>query len=173
MASNVYLILTDEKGKTLDGNSKAKGFVKAIEVVSWSHGFSQPTSAATKSSDQQAVSRANHADLSFTKFFDNSSDNILKACWTGQQIKTAVFQMFRASGSTDTGKSATEYLKIEMEDIIISNYSVSGGGDELPIENVTLNYSSVKYTFKEVDADKGTAGSAIPIKHDLATNEVS
>jgi len=133
MSTNVYLELTSEAGKKLEGNSTAKGHEKKIEVMSWSHGFSQPTTAATKSSDQQATSRVNHSDLSFTKFFDNASDDILKANWTGAQLKTAIFQMFRSSGTTDVGSGATDYLQITLEDVIIAHYSISGGGDELPI----------------------------------------
>jgi type VI secretion system secreted protein Hcp len=173
MATNVYMKITDENGKTLDGNSTAKGHEKQIEVVSWSHGFSQPTTAATKSADQQAVSRANHMDLNFTKFFDNSSDDITKACWTGAQMKEIILTCHRASGAADVGSAATDYLIITMEDVIISNYSISGGGDELPIENVTLNYTKIKYSFKPVSFEDGKAGSPVHITHDLSTNEVS
>jgi type VI secretion system secreted protein Hcp len=172
MASNIYLEMVDEKGTTLEGSSKAGGHENKIEVVSWNHAFNQPTTAATKSSDQQAVSRANHSDLTFTKYFDNASDDIMKACWTGQQMQTCIFQMYRSSGTTDTGAS-TEYLKIELEDVIISNYSVSGGGDELPVENITLNYTKITYTFVPVDIESGEAGTQVPISHDLATNTIA
>lgn len=173
MSTNVYLELTDESGNKYDGNSAAKGHEKKIEVVSWSHGFSQPTTAATKSADQQATSRANHSDLSFTKFFDNASDDILKACWTGQQQKTAIFQCFRSSGSTDTGSEATMYLQITLEDAIISHYSISGGGDELPIENITLNYTKCEYKFTPVDTKTAKAGSPVTISHNLKDNVIA
>lgn len=172
MSTNVYLEITGEDGKKFEGNSKATGHEQKIEVVSWSHGFSQPTTAATKSSDQQATSRANHSDVSFGKFFDNASDDILKACWTGAQIQTAVFQCFRSSGADDTGAS-TMYLQITLEDAILSNYSLSGGGDELPIENVTLNYTKCEYKFTPVNSADGKAGSPVIISHDLSTNKIA
>jgi len=173
MATNVYMKITDENGATLDGNSSAKGHEKWIEVLAWSHGFSQPTTAATKTSDQQATSRANHMDFSFTKFYDNSSDDITKACWTGQQLKEIVVSCFRASGAADVGGGSTNYLTITMEDVIISNYNISGGGDELPIENITLNYTKIKYSFTPVVFETGKPGSPVHITHDLGTNEVS
>jgi type VI secretion system secreted protein Hcp len=174
MSTNVYLEITGEDGKKFEGNSTAKGHEKKIEVVSWSHGFSQPTTAATKSTDQQATSRANHSDLSFTKFFDNASDDILKACWTGAQAKTAIFQCFRSSGADDTGAS-TLYLQITLEDLILSHYSISGGGDELPIENVTLNYTKCEYQFIPVDFETGKAeaGKKVAVSHDLSTNTIA
>lgn len=175
MSTNVYLEITGEDSKNkFEGNSRAEGHQKKIEVVSWSHGFSQPTTAATKSVDQQATSRANHSDLSFTKFFDNASDDLLKACWTGAQMKKAVFQCFRSSGADDTGKS-TMYLQITLEDLILSHYSISGGGDELPIENVTLNYTKCEYQFIPVDFETGKAedGKKTAVSHDLSTNKIA
>lgn len=173
MAGNIYMEITDESGAVLEGNSNATGQEKKIEVISWNHGFSQPTTSATKSSDQQATSRANHMDFSFTKFFDNASDDITKACWTGAQMQQVVVSCFRASGATDVGGGATDYLTITMEDVIISNYNISGGGDELPIENITLNYSKIKYSYTPVTLADGKAGGPVHIEHNLATNEVA
>ena len=174
MATNIYMEITDEGGKKLEGSSTAKGQEKKIEVMSWSHGFSQPTTAATKSADQQATSRANHMDFNFSKFFDTSSDDFCKACWTGAQMKTVIMSCFRASGAADVGGGSTEYLKVTMEDVIVSNYSISGGGDELPIESITLNYTKIEYAYVLVDANTGKAGSGGPkISADLATNTVA
>ena len=174
MAGNVYMQMTGEAGGPIAGSSTAKGFEKWIEVVSWSHGFSQPTTAATKSVDQQATSRANHADFQFAKFFDAASDDICKASWTGAQMKQIVMKCYRASGSVDVGSGATEYLTITMDDVIISHYSLSGGGDELPIENITLNYTKIMYSYNQVDFETGKAGGKpVHITHDLSTNVVS
>ncbi len=173
MATNVYMKITDEGSAVVEGNSTATGHAKEIEVLSWSHGFSQPTTAATKSSDQQAVSRADHMDFNFTKFFDNASDDLTKVCWTGAQLNEVVVTSHRASGSSDVGSEATDFLVITMEDVIVSNYSISGGGDELPIENITLNYTKIKYTFKPVEFETGKPGAQVAISHDLATNTVA
>jgi len=170
--SNCYLEITDEAGTKFEGNSTATGHEKAIEVVAFNHGFDQPTTPATKSSDQQATSRAHHQDLTFSKYFDNASDDILKACWTGQQLQTAIFKFYRSSGSADVGAS-TEYLMITLEDAIISHYSISGGGDELPMENITLNYTKAEYKFVPVDVETGKAGSPVMISHDLGTNAIA
>ncbi len=172
MSTNIYMKIECEDGKWLKGSSTAKGHEEEIEVVAWSHGFSQPTTAATKSVDQQATSRANHMDFSFTKFFDKASDDLCQACWTGQQLKKIEIRSYRASGSSDVGSGATEYLKVVMENVIVSSYSISGGGDELPIENLTLNYTIVSYSYLPVVFETGKTGDAAHIAHNLATNEV-
>lgn len=172
MSSNIYMKIETEEGKEIEGNSTAKGHEKWIELMSWSHGFHQPTTAATKSSDQQATSRANHSDLSCTKFTDASSSPLMHICWTGKQIDKITIECYRASGSDDVGGGSTDYLTILMEDVIIGNFSISGGGDELPIENITFNYTKITYTFKPVTFETGAGGDPIPISHDLSTNEV-
>lgn len=172
MSSNIFMTAKGEDGTEIKGSSTDEAHKEAIEVVSWSHAFSQPTTAATKSSDQQATSRANHMDFNFTKFFDNASDEFCKACWTGAQLEEVVMMCYRASGSTDAGGGATDYLMITMNDVIVSNYSISGGGDELPIESITLNYTKIEYKYKPVDMETGKAGSQVSISHDLGTNKV-
>ena len=109
---------------------KLKDTTKEIEILSWSHGFSQPTSSVRASSGA-TVEKANHSDLSVTKYLDSATDDIIKSCWTGKQIKTAKIVCLRSDGSDDN--KHIEYLIIDMDEVIISNYSVSGGAGDLPV----------------------------------------
>lgn len=165
MATNIYIKLD-----AIIGECTAEGHKDEIEILSWSHGFSQPTSSVRASSGS-TVEKANHSDLSLTKYLDSSTDDLLKACWTGKQVKTGKIVCLRSDGSSDN--KYVEYLTIEMEEIIVSNYSVSGGAGDLPIENVSLNYGKIKYTYKPQKQADGTGGSAEPISYDLKTNKVS
>jgi type VI secretion system secreted protein Hcp len=164
MATNMYLKLDK-----IEGEATAAEHDKEIEILSWSHGFSQPTSSVRASSGA-TVEKANHSDISITKYLDSSTDDILKMCWTGKQIKTGVITCLRSDGATDN-KYVT-YLKIELDEIIISNYSISGGGGDLPVENISLNYGKIKYTYMNQKKEDGTGGNAQPISYDLVTNKV-
>jgi type VI secretion system secreted protein Hcp len=66
-----------------------------------------------------------------------------------------------------------EYLKVIMNNVIVSSYSISGGGGDLPIENISLNYSYVQYIYTPQLRADGTGGEAQPIAHDLATKTIS
>ncbi len=165
MATNIYLKLDKIKGECT-----AEGHKDEIEILSWSHGFSQPTSSVRASSGA-TVEKANHSDLSVTKYLDSSTDDFLKACWTGKQIDTGKIVCLRSDGSEDN--KHVEYLVIEMEDVIIGNYSISGGAGDLPIENISLNYGKVKYTYMPQKKEDGTGGSAEPIACDIRINKVS
>lgn len=165
MATNIFLKLDGIKGECT-----ADGHADELEVLSWSHGFSQPTSSVRASSGS-TVEKANHSDLSITKYLDSATDDLIKACWTGKQIKTAKIDCLRSDGAVDN--KHVEYLIIEMEEVIISNYSVSGGAGDLPIENISLNYGKIKYTYLPQKKDDGTGGAAEPISCDLTTLKIA
>lgn len=172
MAANVYLIVEGEKSGEWKGSSRAAGHEDQIEVVSWNHSFNQPLTGASESAfGGTATSRANHSHLQLTVYFDNAADEILKATWTGEYLKKVRLEMFRSAGTDDVGNS-TPYLTIDLEQAIIADYSVSGGGEDLPIVNIAFAYKKVIYTFTGTD-DKGDPAEQVPISHNLGTNEIA
>ena len=86
------------------------------------------------------------------------------------QFKKATVTCYRSDGAVDN--KPIEYLKIEMEHVVVSNLSISGGAGDVPVENVSLDYGIVKYTYKPQKRADGTGGDAQAIKHDLETRKV-
>ena len=164
MATNFFLKLDGITGESTDSAHTGQ-----IQVLSWSHSFNQPTSPTRSSAGSGTVEQANHADFSITKYIDSSTDDILKACWTGKQIATGVFTGYRADGSGN----GVNYLQIDFANVVISNYSISGGTGDVPVETVTLSYSKVTYTYIPQKQADGTGGAAQPVTHDLAAQSVS
>ena len=162
MASNMFINFTDVEGESTDLNHD-----KWIEILSWNHSFSQPASALRDSSGS-TVERANHSDFSFTKCIDVATDDILKAIWSGKQFDTVDMECFRADGEN----LPVKYLMVNMEKVIISNYSISGGGGDLPMENLSLAYGKVTYTYIDQKKEDAASGGNQPTSHDLTTNEV-
>ncbi|OQW92168.1 MAG: hypothetical protein BWK78_02480 [Thiotrichaceae bacterium IS1] len=180
MPANIFLEIEGEKSGPFKGSSTDADHKDHIVVAAWNHAFRQPATGANKSAfSGLAVSMAEHSGLTFTKYFDNASDDVLKACWTGEQLKKCIFHMYRAAGGSNT-KASIEYLKIELEKAIIANYQVKGGKvmvegqlqEDLPLEEITLNYKKVTYTFVPTD-ELGNPGEQMPISHDLAQNMVA
>jgi type VI secretion system secreted protein Hcp len=159
MATNMF-IKFENPGVT--GSSAVPGHVGEIEVLSWSHGFGQPTSATRSSAGSET---ATHQSLTFTKYLDHATDDLLKLCWAGKQIGKATLSCYRADGAHDD--KPVEYLRITMEHVIISNYSVSGGPGDVPVENVSLDYGIIQYTY--VDQKQGDSSA----KYDLKTKAVT
>lgn len=164
MSSNMFIQFDKVEGEATDADH-----AKWIEILSWSHGFSQPASPVRGSSGA-TVEKANHSDLSITKYLDSATDDLIKACWQGKQFDKVVMECYRDSGAA----KPINYLKVEMEDVVISDFSISGGGGDLPMENLSLAYSKVTYTYKPQDkADGSKAGGAQPVSMDLKDNKVN
>lgn len=162
MAQNFFI-----KIDSIDGESKVTGHEKEIQVLSWSHSFNQPTSSTRSSAGGGTVEQANHADFSITKYLDIASVPLMKACWLGKTLATAVFTAYRSDGD-----ALIEYLKVEMNDVIISNISFGGGTGDLASETITLSYGKVKYTYtQQKEAGGGNEGNKAA-SHDLALQKV-
>lgn len=166
MSGNMFLKL---KTPDITGESADSDHTGEIQVLSWSHSFNQPTSPTRSSAGGGTVEQANHADFSFTKYIDSSTDDLLKACWSGKMIATGTFTAYRSDGDN----KAVKYLEIGMEKIVVSNYSISGGTGDVAVETVTLSYGVVTYTYIAQKKDDGTADGAQPVKHDLIQQTVS
>jgi type VI secretion system secreted protein Hcp len=166
MSSNMYIKF---EGPVLKGESADDGHKDEIEVFSWNHSFHQPTSASRVSQGGGTVERANHADFSFTKMTDASTDDLLKMCWTGKHIDKATFCAYRANGDN----KPVRYMEVVMEQVIVSSVSLSGGGGDVPIESISLSYGKVTYKYIPQDKGKGTAGGVQPVSHDLMKNVAS
>lgn len=172
MALNAYFLVEGEISGAWKGSCTAAGHEDKMEIVSWNHGFTQPiTGAAESAFGGSATSRATHADLTLVKYYDNASDEILKACWTGEQLKKCQLQIFRSSGDPNTGAS-TNYLTIDLEKAYIASYDIGSSGEDLPTETIRIAYKKVTYTFTPTDPT-GAAGDQVPLSCDLATNTIA
>ena|SRR5579872_5496247 len=166
MAGNMFLKLETPEIKGESGDDAHKD---EIHVLSWSHHCNQPTSTTRTSAGGGTVEQANHGDFTFMKYTDSASDDLLKQCWSGKSIGKGTFTAFRANGDNKPVK----YLEITMEDIIVSQFSVSSGMGDIPQETVALNYGKITYSYIPQKKDDGTADGAQPVSHDLIKQAVS
>ncbi len=162
MSTNMYIRFEEP---AVQGTSTAPAHEKEIEVLSWSHGFTQPTSPTRSTAGTGTVERPNHANLTFSKYLDQSSSELLKLCWSGKQFGKVTIRCYRADGSGD--HNPVEYLKVTMQHVVISNLSIAGGAGDVPVENVSLDYGVIEYTY--TDQKHGDSSA----KHDLHTGAIS
>src|SRR5438874_9449213 len=94
MATNMYL-------KFIEPNVPAQG---ELEVLSWSHGFVQPTSPTRSTAGSGTVEQATHQNLTFTKYLDASTNELLKACWSGKHTTTKIRRRCTTSNSARWSK---------------------------------------------------------------------
>lgn len=131
----------------IDGESKDEGGHKdQIDVLAWSWGMSQ--SASSHQGGGSGAGKVNVQDLSFTKWVDKSSCDLMYHCSSGKHIPKCELWVRKA------GDKPLEYLYITMEDVIVSSVQTGGsGGEDRLTENVSLNFAKVKVEYKEQQTD--------------------
>lgn len=146
MAVDIFMKIKDIKGESQDKSHKEE-----IDVLAWSWGASQ--SATTHIGGGGGSGKVNVQDLSFTKYIDASSPDLLLACCNGKHLGEALLIVRKA------GENPVEYLKIKLTEVIISSISTGGsGGEDRLTEHVTLNFSKVALDYTAQD-EKGKAKS--------------
>lgn len=124
-----------------DPGGEAKAMQKAIDVISWSWGATQ--SGSMHIGGGGGTGKANVNNLSCTKWIDGASPNLMQHCISGKHYNTATLTCRKAGGD-----ETVPYLKIEMEEVIITSISNGGhGGEDQFTETVGLNFATYKMTY--------------------------
>lgn len=146
MAVDMFIKIGDLKGESHDKTHKEE-----IDVLAWSWGMSN--SGNTHTGGGSGAGKVNVQDLSFTKYIDKSSTDLMLACCNGKHFPTTKLVVRKA------GETPLEYLTITLTDSIITSLSTGGsGGEDRLTENVTLNFAKVEVDYVEQTA-KGVAGA--------------
>src|ERR1700724_1216978 len=139
----------------VDGESKDKSHPMEIDVLAWSWGLSNSGSAHVGGG--AGAGKVNVQDISITKWVDSSSPKLMLAACDGKHFKDATLVVRKA------GEKPVEYLKIKVEEVLITSISTGGsGGEDRLTENVTLNFAKVSLDYVPQD-EKGAAGTTIPM----------
>jgi type VI secretion system secreted protein Hcp len=150
------------KIKDIDGESKDSKHGKEIDVLAWSWGMSQ--SGTFHGGGGGGAGKVNIQDLSFTKYVDKSSPKLMLYCSNGKHIPEALLTVRKA------GENPLEYLKIKLEQLLVSSISTGGsGGEDRLTENITLNFGKVTLDYSEQKAD-GSGHPAVTYSWDIEAN---
>jgi type VI secretion system secreted protein Hcp len=148
----------------IEGESQDKGHKGEIELLSINWGMTQ---AGTSGYGGGAGGgRVNMQDVVCMKRYDKASPKIMLHCCKGTHIKSGIVTIRKAGGEQQ------EYMKIKMTDILVSSIQAGGssqGGDDIPTETLSLNFSKIEIEYKEQKPD-GTLGGAVPGWWDVKQN---
>ena len=157
MASDMFMQITGVKGESTDDKYKGE-----IDVLAWSWGMSQ--SGSFHHGSGGGSGKANYQDISFTKYVDSSSANLMLFCANGKHYDEATLICRKA------GESPLEYLKIKMQKVMVTSVSTGGsGGEDRLTENVSLNFAKLYLDYSK-QKDDGSGDAAIPFHWDISAN---
>ena len=147
---------------SLKGEAKDKTHKDEIDVLSWNWGISNSGSAQVGGG--AGAGKCNVQDLSFTKYIDKATPDLMLAACNGKHFDKAVVTVRKA------GENPLEYLLITMEEVLVTSLSTGGaGGEDRLTENVSLNFAKVKVQYKE-QTEKGAVGDKPEMGWDVAAN---
>lgn len=154
---DAFLKIAGAPGESTD--SKHEGW---IEVLSFSWGVSQPSSAGLPTSDRSA-----HDDLSITKALDKASPKLALFCCARTPVTSATLELIWVGGAN------TIYLRYTLRDCIISSVKPSGGKgvtDVLPMEEVSFNYGKIEWDYIVANTASGDVILSVHETWNVAAN---
>ncbi len=150
MASDMFLKIAGVPGESTDDKHKDE-----IEILSYSHGVSQQTTAVQSSTGGGTSARCDHDAFTISKEIDKASPVLMQKCCSGEHIDELVVTFNRASGDSEV---KLPYLVVKMTNVVIKNVSVGGGQNDLPVETVSFDYGKIEWEYTK-QARKGGGGS--------------
>ncbi len=163
MAFDCFLKIEGIPGESTDDKHS-----EWIELLSYSHGVSQPASGAASSGGGRSAERCDHADFSVAKTVDKATPKLALACCDGTHIAEVKIELCRAGGDKQ------KYMEYTMNDVIIASArpgGSAGGGDSLPVEEVSFNYGKIEWAYTETDHKTGKPKGDVKAHWDLTANK--
>ncbi len=144
----------------IEGESKDAQFPDSIDLLAWSWGLANSSSAQGSGAGKTTVQ-----DLSFTQYIDKATPYLIMNSFTGKHVPEAKVIVRTA------GERPFVYLTITMEDVLVTSSSTGGsGGEDRLTNNVTLNFGRVCVSYTEQDA-QGRPGDIHEACWNVATNK--
>jgi type VI secretion system secreted protein Hcp len=163
MAFDCFLKISTVPGESTDDKHK-----DWIEILSFSHGVSQPSAGSASTAGGRAAERCDHQDFSVVKTLDKASPKLFLACCKGEHIPEVTLNLCRSTGDKQ------KYMEYKMTDVIVSSLRPGGssqGGESLPLEEVSFNYGKIEMTYTATDHKTGKSAGDVKSHWSLVENK--
>ncbi|WP_026179784.1 type VI secretion system tube protein Hcp [Hahella ganghwensis] len=138
---------------SVKGNVTAEGYKDWIRLDGFEFGVSRHITMEAGHMSNREATRPSLSTLSIQKLMDSASSGLFKESLTGDAGVKAVIDVVRTAAD-----KIEKFATYELEDVIISKYTVSAGGDSAPTESLSLSYS--KLTMSYIAADRANKGAS-------------
>ena len=144
------------------GESKAKNHEGEIDVLAWNWGMSQ--SGSMHVGGGGGTGKVNIQDVSITKYIDKASTDLIRKCCNGSHLRNAVLTVRKA------GRNTIGYVVITMAPVLVTSVSTGGNsGEDRLMENVTLKFSKVKFSYTPQKED-GSSDAVLDLIWNIEKN---
>ena len=162
MAFDMFLQISGIPGESTDANHP-----DWIEVLSYSHGLSLPTSGSVGSGGAPASARCDHQEFTIVHYLDKASPKLAIAACQGQNIPEVILELAQAAGNK---RRFMEYKLMNALVMGVRPTGSAGGGETRPMEEVKFVYSRIEWTYTVLDPNTGAPMGDITAHWDLQLN---
>lgn len=153
-----FLKIGDIKGEATD--SEHKDWVRIQSFASPMHRTIQQGARDAQRSRGETVL----GDINISRELDSSSVKLQEACASGKYFKEVEIHI------TNEVKGKQEpYLKYKLSDAIVTSYAVNANGRDVPLEDVTINFSEAEWTYVTIDPKTGDKKGQVVGKYNPGT----
>lgn len=155
---DMFLKLDGIKGESQDAKHKDE-----IQIESFSWGLAQVGSFGHGSGG--GAGKVNVQDITISKQVDKASPELMLACCNGKHIANGLITVRKA------GEKPLEYLKIKINDILVSGVSTGGSSHgDIPTESLTLNFAKFQVEYQPQKKDGTADGGPVMMGWDVKQN---
>jgi type VI secretion system secreted protein Hcp len=147
----------------IKGDSIVDSHTNWITIDTLQMGVGRAISVSGGGKDRD-TSNPSFSELILTKSTDISSADLFMQAVCGKSLGKAEIHFVQTGGSD---KKQQVFLKIELEEAIISSYAANSTGDR-PGETISINFTKISYQYDAFSGDTVTTGTAK--KWDLKAN---
>jgi type VI secretion system secreted protein Hcp len=155
MSMHIFLEIDGITGESTDNRHKDQ-----IELLSWSWGASNTTSAGSGGS---GAGKVQFQPFVFTHRYDKASPKLMLACASGRHFPKAVLHESKPGGNPG------DFLMIRFDEIFI-NAVMPGDQGQGPTEMVTLTANKIHVEYKPQKPD-GSFDTAVTMGWDIKSNQ--
>ena len=135
----------------IQGESRDDRHKDEIDIESFSWGETQSGTFAVGGGGGSG--KISMQDFHFTMPVNKASPALFLACAQGDHIKNAILTCRKA------GKDQQEFMKVTMNDVLVSSFQIGGAGGVVPTDQISLNFAKIEVEYQEQDATGKLVGS--------------
>jgi type VI secretion system secreted protein Hcp len=156
----VYLFVPGIKGSVTEKNHK-----DWIKVDSMQFGVGRAISTPVGASQQREAGQPSVSEITVSKPMDNSSIELFG--WSVAKFDAKKLKIDIVSTGRDD-----PFTQFELENAVISGYSISAPGEGMPSESISFNFTKIQNKFMPTGTDQ-KAGTPVVKAYDLAEAKAS
>ncbi len=152
-------------GGSIKGNVTAEGYKDMIRLDSIQFGVGRGISMEAGHMSNREATRPSISEVTVAKMMDGASSGLFQEALVGSDGKKAIIHVVKTGAD-----KVEEYVKYELEETLISSYSMSAGDAGPPAESLSFSFGKIQMIYTAADK-KNTAGNQGIVGYDLTAGK--